>query len=379
MTISIRSNVAALNARNQISKTTQSQAKAMTHLASGSRLSSASDDAAALQLSTRLSSQSRGLDRAVQNAHNGISVIQTADGAMSETNDLLQQMRTLALQAANGVNNDDDRDALQGEISALNKEMNHIAESTTFGGDQLLNGRYGTKSFQIGTDSGSAVNLTLKNMRSDAAMMGGKNFQAQKETNHNWEVPKNRTQLNITFNSGDSSEASSINITAKAGDDIEQLATYINGQTDKKVIASVNEHGQLQLFSGNSLHNGNVEIDGSLAEELDIQPQATSTVDDIDVSTVGGAQQAVGVIDAALKYVGNSRSDAGALQNRFDHTISNLNTVNQNITASNGRLRDTDFAKEATQLTQSQIRSQASSAVLAQAKQLPQTALNLLG
>lgn len=375
MTISIRTNVAALNARHQLGKTTKNQESAITHLASGSRLSSAKDDGAALQLSNRLSSQSRGLDRAIHNANNGISVIQTADGAMSETNDLLQKMRTLALQSANGVNSDDDRATLQHEVLSLNKEVNSIAESTAFAGDKLLNGRYGTKSFQIGTDSGSAIHLTLHNMRSDDEMMGGTTLQAQTTVTDNWHVAQDANALTIHF-SGQNIPA--INIAAKVGDNIEELATYINGQTDDKVAASVNEHGQLQLFTGKSQHVGSISVSGSLAQALDFQAQEDVTVDTLDISTVGGAQQAIGVIDSALKYVGDSRSSLGALHNRLTHAIDNLNNVNQNITVSNSRLKDTDFAKEATSLTQSQIRSKAASAILAQAKQMPQTALNLL-
>ena len=377
MTISIRTNVAALNAQNYLGKTSQSQQSSMNRLASGTKINSATDDAAGLQLSNRLTAQSRGLDMAVQNANNGISVAQTAEGSMKETSQLLQRMRDLALQSSNGVNTDDDRDTIQQEVSSINEEINRIADTTSFGGKMLLNGTYGTKSFQIGNDGGAAVHLHLSSMRSDDKMMGGKTMQAQTSAGASWKVSSDNNQLKLGFTSKDG-EQKTIEITAKTGDNIEELATYINGQTDK-VQASVDQKGHLQLFAGNSKVDGELSVSGGLADELNFTDAKEKTVNDVDVSTVGGAQQAIGVIDSALKYVDSQRSYLGALQNRFEHTISNLDKVNENIATSNSRIVDTDYAKEATAMTKSQIMSQASSSILAQAKQLPQAALSLLG
>ncbi|WP_342608215.1 flagellin [Vibrio tritonius] len=377
MTISIRTNVAALNAQNYLGKTSQSQQSSMNRLASGSKINSATDDAAGLQLSNRLTAQSRGLDMAVQNANNGISVAQTAEGSMKETSQLLQRMRDLALQSSNGVNTDDDRDTIQQEVSSINEEINRIADTTSFAGKMLLNGTYGTKSFQIGNEGGAAVHLHLSSMRSDDKMMGGKTMQAQTAADASWKVSSEKNQLQLGFTTKNG-EQKSIEINAKAGDNIEELATYINGQTDK-VQASVDQKGHLQLFAGNSKVHGELSVSGSLADELNFAEAKETTVDEIDVSSVGGSQQAVGVIDSALKYVDNQRSYLGALQNRFEHAISNLDKVNENIAASNGRIMDTDYAKETTEMTKSQIMSQASSSILAQAKQLPQAALSLLG
>ena len=164
----------------------------------------------------------------------------------------------------------------------------------------------------------------------------------------------------------------------KTGDDIEELATYINGQTDM-VKASVNEKGQLQVFAGNNKVSGDVSFSGGLAGELGMKEGKQVTVDNIDVTSVGGAQESVAIVDAALKYVDSHRAELGAFQNRFNHAISNLDNINENVNASKSRIKDTDFAKETTALTKSQILSQASSSVLAQAKQAPQAALSLLG
>ncbi|MCL4111068.1 UNVERIFIED_CONTAM: hypothetical protein GTU68_033375 [Idotea baltica] len=277
--VNVNTNVSAMTAQRYLNNANSAQQTSMERLASGSKINSAKDDAAGLQISNRLNVQSRGLDVAVRNANDGISIAQTAEGAMNETTNILQRMRDLSLQSSNGSNSKSERVAIQEEVTALNDELNRIAETTSFGGNKLLNGTHGTKSFQIGADNGEAVMLQLKDMRSDNAQMGGKDV----------------------------------------------------------------------------------------------------TVDTIDVTSVGGAQESVAVIDAALKYVDSHRAELGAFQNRFDHAISNLDNINENVNASKSRIKDTDFAKETTQMTKSQILSQASSSILAQAKQAPNSALSLLG
>ncbi|MFA0657119.1 flagellin, partial [Vibrio sp. 10N.222.49.C12] len=349
----------------------------MERLASGSKINSAKDDAAGLQISNRLNVQSRGLDVAVRNANDGISIAQTAEGAMNETTNILQRMRDLSLQSSNGSNSKSERVAIQEEVTALNDELNRIAETTSFGGNKLLNGTHGTKSFQIGADNGEAVMLQLKDMRSDNAQMGGKSYQTENAKDKDWNVQAGSNDLKMSF-TDNFGQAQEIDISAKAGDDIEELATYINGQQDS-VKASVTEDGKLQMFTGNNKVEGEVAFSGSLAGELGMQPGKDVTVDTIDVTSVGGAQESVAIIDAALKYVDSHRAELGAFQNRFDHAISNLDNINENVNASKSRIKDTDFAKETTQMTKSQILSQASSSILAQAKQAPNSALSLLG
>lgn len=349
----------------------------MERLSSGYRINSAKDDAAGLQISNRLNVQSRGLDVAVRNANDGISIAQTAEGAMNETTNILQRMRDLSLQSSNGSNSKSERVAIQEEVTALNDELNRIAETTSFGGNKLLNGTFATKSFQIGADNGEAVMLSLNNMRSDNRMMGGTSYKAENAKDKDWSVQSGANDLTITLNDKFGGEKT-IEINAKAGDDIEELATYINGQTDM-VKASVDEDGKLQLFTDNNKVDGNASFGGSLAGELGMQEGKGITVDTIDVTSVGGAQQSVAVVDAALKFVDSHRAELGAFQNRFNHAINNLDNINENVNASKSRIKDTDFAKETTALTKSQILGQASSSVLAQAKQAPQAALALLG
>lgn len=377
MAVNVNTNVAAMTAQRHLNAASNAQQTSMERLSSGFKINSAKDDAAGLQISNRLNVQSRGLDVAVRNANDGISMAQTAEGAMNETTNILQRMRDLSLQSANGSNSKSERVAIQEEITALNDELNRIAETTSFGGNKLLNGTFATKSFQIGADNGEAVMLTMNNMRSDNAMMGGNSYVAENGQDANWAVQAGANDLTISLTDKFGQEQN-LEINAKVGDDIEELATYINGQTDL-VKASVDQDGQLQLFTDNNKVEGAATFGGSLAGDLGIGDAQAVTVDTIDVRTVGGAQESVAIVDAALKYVDSHRAELGAFQNRFNHAINNLDNINENVNASKSRIKDTDFAKETTALTKSQILTQASSSVLAQAKQAPNSALGLLG
>jgi flagellin len=375
--ITVNTNVAALVAQRHLTSATDMLNQSMERLSSGKRINSAKDDAAGLQISNRLQSQMRGLDVAVRNANDGISIMQTAEGAMNEVTNIMQRMRDLSLQSANGSNSKAERTALQEEVSALNDELNRIAETTSFGGRKLLNGSFGKSAFQIGAASGEAVQVELKSMRSDGIEMGGFSYIANGRASSDWQVKDGANELSMSFNNR-FGETETIQINAKAGDDIEELATYINGQTDK-VTASVNEKGQLQLFMAGEETSGTLSFSGDLASELGLQLKGYDAVDNIDITSVGGAQQAVAVLDTAMKYVDSHRAELGAYQNRFNHAINNLDNIHENLAASNSRIQDTDYAKETTQMVKQQILQQVSTSILAQAKQAPNLALTLLG
>ena len=376
MAINVSTNVSAMTAQRYLNSAAEGTQKSMERLSSGYKINSAKDDAAGLQISNRLTSQSRGLDMAVKNANDGISIAQTAEGAMNESTNILQRMRDLSLQSSNGSNSKSERVAIQEEVSALNTELNRIAETTSFGGNKLLNGTYGSQSFQIGADSGEAVMLTMNNMRTDTQDMGGKSYGVTEGKDASWRVGAG-ADLTIKYNDK-FGEAQELSISAKEGNDIEELATYINGQS-QDVKASVGEGGKLQLFASSQKVDGDVEFGGSLAGELGIGAAKDVTVNDIDVTSVAGANEAVSIIDGALKSVDSNRASLGAFQNRFDHAISNLDNINENVNASKSRIKDTDYAKETTAMTKSQILQQASTSILAQAKQSPSAALSLLG
>ena len=377
MSITVNTNVSAMTAQRYLNSATSDVNQSMERLSSGSKINSAKDDAAGLQISNRLNTQTRGLDVAVRNANDGISMMQTAEGAMKETSNILSRVRDLALQSSNGSNTDADRSAIQQEVTALSDEMNRIAETTSFGGTRLLNGILGTKCLQVGADSGEAVMLTVNNLRADEANMGGQSFTAKEGVAAGWTAGED-ANMTISF-TDKAGEEQSVSINAKAGDDIEEVATYINGQTDK-VSASVGEDGKLQVFAAKGTIEGEIEFSGALANETGMSDavQAQKTVGNIDVTSVAGSQDAIAVVDAAMKFVDSHRSELGAAQNRMGHTINNLDNINENVSAAKSQIKDVDFAKETTEMTKAQILQQASSSILAQAKQAPNAALGLL-
>ncbi|GEM76846.1 flagellin [Vibrio sagamiensis] len=383
MAVTVNTNVAAMTSQRYLNKASNELNTSMERLSSGSKINSAKDDAAGLQISNRLTAQSRGLDVAMRNANDGISIAQTAEGAMDEATAVMQRMRDLAIQSSNGSNTDAERQAINEESTALIDEINRIAETTSFGGRRLLNGSFGDAAFQIGASSGEAMIMALTSIRADEERMGGTTLTANNSKDINWQVPSASTDLKITLPGMDQDASGNpidldISISAKAGDDIEELATYINGQSDL-INASVSEDGKLQIFVAHPNVQGAMSVSGSLATELDLAGPGTPTVvQDIDMTTVQGSQNAISILDSALQYVDSQRADLGAKQNRLNHSINNLANIQENVDASNSRIKDTDFAKETTQMTKSQILQQAGTSILAQAKQLPNSAMQLL-
>lgn len=383
MAVTVSTNVSAMTAQRYLNKASNELNTSMERLSSGHKINSAKDDAAGLQISNRLTAQSRGLDVAMRNANDGISIAQTAEGAMNEATSIMQRMRDLAIQSANGTNSPAEREAINEESNALQDELNRIAETTSFGGRRLLNGTFGEAAFQIGSSSGEAMIMGLTSIRADDHRMGGTTFLTENGKGKDWGVSADNADLKITLpGMGQDEEGNTtdldIEITAKAGDDIDELATYINGQSDL-INASVGEDGQLQIFVAEPNVKGDISISGGLASDLGFtgEPIAT-TVQDIDMTSVQGSQNAIGVLDAALKYVDSQRADLGAKQNRLSHSINNLANIQENVDSSNSRIKDTDFAKETTQMTKAQILQQAGTSILAQAKQLPNSAMSLL-
>ena len=215
MAVNVNTNVSAMTAQRYLNSATNAQQTSMERLSSGFKINSAKDDAAGLQISNRLNVQSRGLDVAVRNANDGISIAQTAEGAMNETTNILQRMRDLSLQSANGSNSKSERVAIQEEVTALNDELNRIAETTSFGGNKLLNGTFTTKSMQIGADNGEAVMLTLNDMRSDNVGMGGTAYQAANGKDKDWSVQAGANDLAITL-TDNAGQPQTININSRA-------------------------------------------------------------------------------------------------------------------------------------------------------------------
>ncbi|HAS6162230.1 TPA: flagellin [Vibrio vulnificus] len=373
--VSLNTNVSAMVAQRHLSTAASQVAETQKNLSSGFRINSASDDAAGMQIANTLHVQTRGLDVALTNAHSAYAVAETAEGALEEGSEILQRLRSLSLQAANGSNSDEDRQSLQLEVVVLKDEVERIARTTTFAGKNLFDGSYGSKSFHLGANSNS-ISLQLKNMRTHVPEMGGYHYLASEPADEDWQVDKESRQLSFTFRDSEGDDQS-IKISLKPGDSLEEVATYINSQQNV-VESSVTNDRRLQFYVANRHAPDGLSISGSLEGELDFESQGQVTLDDLDISSVGGAQLAIAVVDTAIQYLDSHRSEIGSFQNRVEGTMDNLQSINRNVTESKGRIWDTDFAKASTALVKSQVLQQATSALLAQAKQAPGSAIGLL-
>ncbi len=400
MALTVNTNVASLNAQRNLGSSSNSLATSLERLSSGSQINSAKDDAAGLQISNRLTSQINGLGVATKNANNGISIAQTAEGALQESTTILQRMRDLSLQAANGSNGDSERDALNSEVTELKKELDRISNTTAFGGKKLFDGSFGTETFQVGSAANEAISLKLdevstKELKSDSISSG--TIAAQSAATASGAVAVSFT---IEQGSADGTDrvftiSAEYASGATAAEQTQLLATVIN-DANMGVGAFVNDSGAIEVITDADLGTANkgelsiafaTDTTAAAAEAAASGGTAVSftakttenSVKDIDVSTAQGAQEAVYIIDAALQSIDSQRATLGAAQNRFDSTISNLQNVAENASAARGRIQDTDYAAETANLTKNQILQQAGTAILAQANQLPQAVLSLLG
>jgi len=560
MSLSVNTNITSLGVQKNLNKASDALSTSMSRLSSGLKINSAKDDAAGLQIANRLTSQINGLNVAVKNANDGISIAQTAEGAMQESTNILQRMRELALQSANGSNSSDDRTSLNQEFTALSGELNRISNTTTFGGKNLLDGSFQNTSFQVGASANETISFGMGNLSAsglkgsyssasvageamtgmaasvtgstisngatsyvggDATAfkaLGGEKFsvnghevvlekddttveaqtkiQAALDTDANNTTTVTEGTGVLTFTNpngpitiagadaaklglavGSTSEKSvGLSVPGKAGaiqvngldvawddddtvDDImkkiSDLANVGSATITNGKISIQSENGQsltftdgtgtnsgslkaLGLNSGttevkmtadSSLKIGNTEIKITKGSDLDAvissinsasagatatktddgkitltgkadivisagstgslgdlglvaakadATETQTTVGDLDILSAAGSQQSVQALDAAIQQIDSQRAALGAVQNRFDSTVANLQSIAQNSTAARGRVQDADFASETAELTKQQTLQQASTAILSQANQLPSAVLKLL-
>jgi flagellin len=537
MALTVNTNVASLNTQRNLGTSSKGLDTSLQRLSTGFRINSAKDDAAGLQISNRLTSQINGLNVATRNANDGISLSQTAEGALQQSTGILQRMRDLALQSANGSNGASERAALQAEVSQLQQELNRIAETTSFGGRKILDGTFGSQSFQVGANAFETISVSVG--AASASRIGANRFSGTlaSETNSQAGIAASsistdfaditstdvgyasspastdgltligklgsasvalldgtsarelatavnkvsdstgvtasaRTALRLQqdasggftntdtagsisftlYGSNNAEEGDGVQISANMTDwsDLSGLADAINKETGRTGIsARVLNNGALEMVSerGDDIaikdYNA-VGDDGTTAIAAEVQTLAFNgdngiddgedasdtvdaavaltgdgtdgaivvgqvrfespdafkvenydtvsanytnadvfstleAVDTVDISTAIGAQNSLGIISAAISNIDSQRAQLGAVQNRFENTISNLQNISENASAARSRIRDTDFAAETSELTKNQILQQAGTAILAQANQLPQAVLSLLG
>jgi flagellin len=486
MSLSINTNLASLNAQRNLQKTSSGLQQAMQRLSSGLRINSAKDDAAGLAIADRMSAQIRGLDQAVRNANDGISLAQTAEGALEETTNILQRIRELSVQSSNDTNSATDRGALQQEVAQLQQELNRIATTTQFNGKNLLDGSFTAAVFQVGANANQSISVSVGNTKATnignhtvsstgtittaiaaaATLPAANNVAAQTLT-----VSGNTGTTNVTVAAGDTARtiaAAVNNVTAQTSvsatastsatlstlsaagtvtfdlygsnstavaisanvastSDLTSLADAINGKTASTGISASVSAGTITLTSAEGYDIGveNFSVDTAGAQTISFQgaggaaqtlteaandssrvggtvsfnasqsysvntsaagtlftaatnSSTLSAVGSINIGSQSGANAAIAVADGALGFIDSLRASLGAVQNRFQSTISNLANISENLSAARSRIMDADFAQETAKMTKGQILQQAGTAILAQSNQLPQNVLALL-
>ncbi|KAF1017198.1 MAG: A-type flagellin [Stenotrophomonas maltophilia] len=387
----INTNTMSLNAQRNLSTSGASLATTIQRLSSGSRINSAKDDAAGLAISERFTTQIRGLDVAIRNANDGISLSQVAEGSLSEVGNNLQRIRELAVQASNATNSSSDRKALQAEVTQLVSEIDRVAKQSDFNGTKLLDGSFTSQLFQVGANAGQAIAINsvvdakanaLGNAKFAAPSTGGAVTAITAETSITGLSINGATIGTITGKTtAELAASAAAQINSKIGEAgvyaevITTAGTAPAPDTYALKLTSVKADRDLVLNGGATLGLTN----STAAAPTSVAATATpSFVQDLDVSSYTGAQKALEIVDKALESVNSVRADLGAIQNRFTSVVANLQTSSENLSASRSRIRDTDFAKETAELTRTQILQQAGTAMLAQANQVPQGVLSLL-
>jgi flagellin len=385
MGMQVNTNISALNSYRNLTNTQNDLAKSLEKLSSGLRINHAADDAAGLAISQGLQSQVGGLTVASRNAQDGISVIQTAEGSLSEVQTILQRVRDLAVQAGNDSNNADSRTAITTEVSSLTTELARIGSATNFNGTNLLDGSKTSFSFQVGANGGSssqiAVNLSSANITSLAAGLTVGSAGAVSDVLTPTTVT-GAMSFSITAASGATSTITTASVGAAGSlTTVQQLADKLNSDTTFKagLVASVDKDNKLVV---SSLSGGTV-VGGTTAGTAGsagtgVGTSAASAAGVLDFSTATGAASAITAIDQRITTISSARAQLGAQQNRFESVIRNLAISTENLTAAKSRITDTDMASEMVKYTRSNILSQAGTAMLAQANQGNQGVLQLL-
>ncbi len=501
----INTNVASLNSQRNLGSSQKSVTTSLQRLSTGLRINSAKDDAAGLAISERMTGQIRGLNQAARNANDGISLAQTAEGALTQTTDLLQRMRELSVQSANDTNTASDREALQDEVTQIQEEINRIAKTTEFNGQKIIDGSFSSASFQVGANAGQTIEVSIGSAKGSAlgsiaekegtavtnvattagmtikigdgdtkTISSSTNFAESSVNGRNDSSAyakaaaiedagitglsaTAKTEITTTVTGGKvgggatdtydlsingESIYSGVDVSAGKELSVTQIRDAINAQSSKTGVAASVDGNDLTLtaadgrditvdenaaadatavnagssYAGTTSGNVATNVTGlttgaefadeeavegkvtlsaaktisfggatSLTEAAklgytgDIALDVTKSIDSVSIKTRDGAESAIKQIDAALQQVNSSRSNLGAVQNRFENTVTNLQNTSENLSAARSRIRDADFAAETANLTKSQILQQAGTAMLSQANSLPQGVLSLLG
>jgi flagellin len=374
----INTNMAALNAWRNLTVNRGNMQKSLEKLSSGYRINRAADDAAGLAVSEKMRAQIRGTNMAVRNAQDGISLVQTAEGALTETHSILQRMRELAVQASTGTLNSDDSAAVQSEITSLTAEVDRIGNSTKFNNKALLNGDIGAATQNVDAayaqasgveslDVSGAASSTGWNLKVEAGSNTGVKYTLTDGTGNvqvldDQVVPAAGQFATVNFDK--------LGVNVKVNDKILSAgATALDGTKTFDVASSAIG---VQVSANKDTTYGviNISIGDMTSSGLGVNA--------LDTTTTTGAQNAITALDSAITSVSTTRATLGATQNRLEHTVSNLQVTSENLSSAESRIRDVDMAQEMATFTKYNILQQASTAMLAQANQSTQGVLSLL-
>jgi len=392
----INTNVSSLLAKNALVANERSMSTAMERLSTGVRINSAKDDAAGLAIAAKMTSQIKGLDQAVRNANDAVSLIQTAEGALIETSNMLQRMRELAVQASSDTNTLTDRTALNQEFVSLRSEINRVAQNTQWNGVNILTKQGGSNSdgihkFQVGANANQTIDLTIGNYQTNsssqtavatvATTTSGSSQGAGAAAQVSTFTIANAVAVGDVFNLTVGDKSFTHTVTALASTpELTRDAVFAAMIAGIGTVAGVGSStttadsgAKVQTFTASSTAFGSNSFNiSSGAGGL------LSGIKDSSITTAANANSAVGAVSTALATVNAGRSEMGATMNRLQYAADNLANVSRNATESRGRVMDADYAKETTELARTQIIAQAGTAMLAQANQMKQTVLSLL-
>ncbi len=378
----INTNIAAMNAHMYAQRTNLGLDKSLASLSSGLRINKAADDASGMAIADSLKQQSQGLSQAINNANDGIGVVQTADGALDEYINIVNTIRTKAIQAASDGQNTDSRAAIQRDIDRLLEEAQNIAATTSFNGQTLLNGGYQDKAFHIGAYSGETVNISVENTQTDNvgqfAIGDGTTAVATGGTGRTGTlVATDSDGVQVTGTATIASGATSLKAAQAIVDKFNAASQTANSDMRASVIetATAGEYS-IRIDAGDSFTvDTSAAADGTVASGT---KGTTNTLDTVDVTTRANAEKAIIITDYALKELDAVRSDIGSVQNQLESTIRNISVTQVNVQAAESQIRDVDFAAESANFSKLNILAQSGSYAMSQANAVQQNVLRLL-
>jgi len=399
MAMVISTNTASINAQRHLSASRQDLDVAMERLSSGQRINSAADDAAGLAIRDKMTSQVEGLNQAVRNANDAISFMQSAEGALEETTNILQRMRTLAVQAVNDTNSESDRNNINDEIGKLQDEITRIADTATFNNKLLINGDMTSSVFQIGHKTGETISVGLEDMSADALGVVGDSAIA--ETTRLTFAGSLTTADDIQITVGDTTNTTTVVLDGAALSDGDAIADAVAALTITGYTLNSSVDGTVDITKDAANVEFTVSIASVTSADTSVATAATSQTFNVDkaetvahgaadtdasgtlisaISVTNGslAESAITALDNALQSVGEERAKLGAFQNRLTHAVNNMTNMSANTAAAKSIIADADYAAESSSLAKNQILQQAGTAMLAQANAQAQSVLSLL-